>query len=41
MYKKLADMVGKQEKTPQLSIFDIPLERLINLDHELCILSKK
>jgi IS5 family transposase len=37
--KKLADMVGKQDKTPQLSIFDTPLERFINLEHELCILS--
>ncbi len=34
-------MMGKQDKTPQLSIFDTPLERFINLDHELCILSKK
>jgi IS5 family transposase len=34
-------MIGKQDKTPQLSIFDTPLERFINLDHELCILSKK
>jgi IS5 family transposase len=41
LYKKLADMVGKQDKTPQLSIFDTPLERFINLSHELCILSKK
>jgi len=41
LYKKLADMVGKQDKTPQLSIFDTPLERFINLNHELCILSKK
>lgn len=32
-------MVGKQDKTPQLSIFDAPLERFINLEHELCILS--
>jgi transposase, IS5 family len=32
-------MVGKQDKTPQLSIFDTPLERFINLEHELCILS--
>ena len=32
-------MVGKQNKTPQLSIFDTPLERFINLDHELCILA--
>ena len=34
-------MVGKQDKTPQLSIFDTPLERFINLNHELCSLSKK
>lgn len=34
-------MVGKQDKTPQLNIFDTPLERFINLEHELCILSKK
>ncbi len=34
-------MVGKQNKTPQLSIFDTPLERFINLEHELCILSKR
>lgn len=32
-------MVGKQNKTPQLSIFDTPLEKFINLEHELCILS--
>ena len=32
-------MVGKQDKTPQLNIFDTPLERFINLEHELCILS--
>ena len=34
-------MVGKQDRTPQLSFFDTPLERFINLEHELCILSKK
>ena len=34
-------MIGKQDKTPQLSIFDTPLEKFINLEHELCILSKK
>jgi len=33
-------MIGKEDKTPQLSIFDTPLEKFINLDHELCILSK-
>jgi IS5 family transposase len=38
---KLADMVGKQDNTPQLSIFDTPLERFINLEHELCVLSKQ
>lgn len=32
-------MVGKQDKSPQLSIFDTPLERFISLEHELCILS--
>jgi len=37
----LADMIGKLDKTPQLSIFDTPLERFINLEHELCVLSKK
>ena len=39
LVKKLADMVGKQDKTPQLSIFDTPLERFINLEHELCVLN--
>jgi IS5 family transposase len=34
-------MVGKQDKTPQLSIFDTPLKRFINLEHELCILSEQ
>lgn len=37
----LADMVGKQDNTPQLSIFDTPLEKFINLKHELCVLSKQ
>ena len=32
-------MVGKQNKTPQLNIFDTPIKRFINLNHELCILS--
>lgn len=41
MCKKFANMVGKQDNTPQLSIFDTHLERFINLNHELCILSKK
>ena len=34
-------MIGKQDTTPQISIFDTPLERFINLDHELCVLSKQ
>jgi|LGVC01.1.fsa_nt_gb IS5 family transposase len=34
-------MVGKQDRAPQLSIFDTPLERFINMNHELCILSKQ
>ncbi len=34
-------MVGKQDNTPQLRIFDTPIERFINLDHELCVLSKQ
>jgi IS5 family transposase len=34
-------MIGKQDSTPQLSIFDTPLERFINLEHELCVLSKQ
>ena len=41
MVKKLVDMVGKQDKAPQLSIFDTPLKRFINLKHELCILSEQ
>ncbi len=41
LVKKFADMVGKQDKTPQLSIFDTPLKRFINLEHELCILSER
>ena len=34
-------MVGKQDMTPQISIFDTPIKRFINLNHELCILSKQ
>ena len=34
-------MIGKQDTTPQISIFDTPLERFINLEHELCVLSKQ
>lgn len=41
LVKKLADMIGKQDKTPQLSIFDTPLIKFINLEHELCILSNR
>lgn len=39
--KKLAEMLGKTDKTPQLSIFDTPLVQFLNLDHELCILSQR
>ena len=34
-------MLGKIDKTPQLSIFDTPLVQFINMKHELCILSRK
>jgi IS5 family transposase len=34
-------MIGKQDSTPQISIFDTPLERFINLEHELCVLSQQ
>jgi len=34
-------MVGKQDSSLQLNIFDTPLEKFINLGHELCILSNK
>jgi len=34
-------MLGKLDKTPQLNIFETPIERFINLEHELVILSKK
>ncbi|MCK4360218.1 MAG: IS5 family transposase [Bacteroidales bacterium] len=34
-------MIGKIDKTPQLNIFKIPLNQFINLDHQLCLLSKK
>jgi hypothetical protein len=32
-------MVGKQDKTPQLSIFDTPLARFINLNHKFVFLN--
>ena len=34
-------MIGKTDKTPQLNIFKIPLKDFIDLNHELCLLSKK
>ena len=37
----LADMIGKQDKTPQLNIFDTPIKNFINLNHELCELSHR
>jgi len=39
--QNLADMIGKQDKTPQLNIFDTPIKNFINLDHELCELSRR
>ena len=32
-------MIGKQDKTPQLNIFDTPIKNFIKLEHELCELS--
>ena len=34
-------MIGKTDKQPQLNIFKIPLNQIIDLNHELCLLSKK
>jgi IS5 family transposase len=34
-------MIGKTDKKPQLNIFKIPLNQYIDLNHELCLLSKK
>ena len=34
-------MVGKQDRAPQLSIFDTPIKRFINMNHQLCVLSNK
>ena len=34
-------MIGKTDKTPQLNIFKILLKDFIDLNHELCLLSKK
>ena len=34
-------MIGKTDKEPQLNIFKIPLNQFIDLNHELCLLSKK
>ena len=39
--KTLQKMIGKIDKTPQLNIFKIPLNQFINLNHKLCLLSKK
>jgi len=39
--QNLADMIGKQDKTPQLNIFDTPIKNFINLEHELCELSHR
>ena len=41
LVQNLADMIGKQDKTPQLNIFDTPIKNFINLEHELCELAHK
>ena len=41
LVQNLADMIGKQDKTPQLNIFDTPIKNFINLNHELCELSRR
>jgi len=39
--KKLAKMVGKLEKNPQLDIFNTPLVQFIDLNRPICILARK
>jgi IS5 family transposase len=39
--KKLVEMIGKKEKTPQLNMFQVPLKQFINESHGLVQLSKK
>jgi len=34
-------MLGKIDKNPQLNMFQTPLEKMINLKHELCLLAEK
>jgi len=34
-------MIGKTDRQPQLNIFKVPLNQYIDLNHELCLLSKK
>ena len=34
-------MLGKIDKNPQLNMFQTPLEKIINLKHELCLLAEK
>jgi hypothetical protein len=34
-------MIGKIDKTPQLSIFEVPLIQFINMKHELVELSRQ
>ena len=36
---KPCKMLGKTDKTPQLSRYQVPLIQFLNLDHELCQLS--
>lgn len=40
LIKNLQNMLGKTPKNPQLNIFEIPLISFINLDHEICVLSR-
>ena len=34
-------MIGKTDKTPQLSMYQVPLVQFINKEHELCQLAEK
>jgi len=33
--------VDKQNRNPQLSIFDTPLEKFINMNHQLCVFANR
>ena len=34
-------MIGKTDKTPQLNMYQVPLDQLIIKEHELCQLAEK